>query len=274
MTTLWDATLALARILMQVRQGLATGGSTTTVVDTALDEPSNYFGTTYRPGTLWLDLATNVSKTITGYTFGASPTITFTPAQATPAPGAVVANDVYYAAPPDFPRYVLIQAINQALQELGPFPTVAEITAVADQQEYDSDDNAIFEEEIVSIELATSSAAPYDWMKIENWDQHELTKRTLVFDEGHEPDVAYTMRVTYLAAHAELSSDSGVVNRLVNPDLLKWQAACYAYQWKITHTKGDEDHWKQQFQYALTMTAKEKGRHPIQDRKRIRPAGW
>jgi hypothetical protein len=260
MTTLWDASLDLARVLTQVWNSTATGGTTTTVVDTAIDEPSNYFGTSTRNGTLWLDLTTDVTKVITGHT---TTTLTFSPAQATPTPGAVVAGNVYYAAPADFPRFVLFQSINAALQEIGRMPTVAEVTATIDQQEYDSDDNAIFENEIIKIELANDDSAPYNWTPHYNWKQVELTKRALVFAEGYVPDEANTMRITYLADHATLSTDAGVVNRIVNPNRLKWQAAVHALRWKIAHTKGDEDFFREAYAQAQVNALREAAKYPI-----------
>jgi hypothetical protein len=264
--TLWDATLDLAQILMQVYQGTATGGTTATVVDTSIDEPSNYFGTTNRNGTLWLDLATNASKAITGHT---TTTLTFTPAQT----NVVAANDVYYAAPPDFPRSILIQSVNQALMEMGPYPVTVEKTATIDQQEYDSDDDSVYEEHIIAIEIANDTTAPYNWTPMHNWRQEELTKRTLVFEQNYVPTHAFTMRITYLGNHSTLSTDAGIVNRLVKRERLKWQAAKYALLWKIQHTKGDEDHWKEMLQNAVAMAAKETARFPI-EYDDIKLANW
>ena len=88
MTTLFDATLALAKILTTVPEGTATGGGTTTLVDSSRTEPVDHFN----DGTIWFKSGNNIglSTKVTDYAANG----TFTHATL----GANVATDTYAAA--------------------------------------------------------------------------------------------------------------------------------------------------------------------------------
>lgn len=233
--TLFQATLDLARTLMNVWESAATGGSTTTVVDSSIFQPSNYFSDDGH-GTLWLKLATAASKVITGHT---TTTLTFTPAQA----GAVAAGNLYAAAPGTFPKWVLIQAINAAITEIGLLPYQKQVTAVADQESYTSSDDVVFAEHIIGVELANNSAAPYSWTQHGRWRQ-EITGSppalTLIFDESAIPANAYPMQIHYLAAHAEIKADSDTIHTAIAPERLRWEAAVHALRWRYQAVKQDD----------------------------------
>lgn len=230
MTTLFDATLYLARLATDVFEGTATGGDTNTLLDTANTKTATY----YDDGTLWLKLTTTVSKKITSHT--PAGTIDFTPAQT----GSIAAGNGYAAAP--MPRYVLIQAINRALQEYGKFPYQATKTAVADQQDYDSDDDAtIFTKEIVSVEVATSTTSPYYFQPHYRWEQLYIgSKLTLRFDEDTQPDGAYTMRITYLDHHPELDTDDDTIHPMIDLERLNWLAAVHVHRWNFERKHMDD----------------------------------
>lgn len=233
--TLFQATLDLARILMDVYESTATGGSTSTVVDSSIFQPSNHFSDDPK-GTLWLKLATVASKVITGHT---TTTLTFSPAQA----GAVVAGDRYAAAPGHYPKYALIQAINAALAEMGKLPYQAQITPTAEKETYTVSDNAVFAEEIIGVQIGNASTSPYAWMPHYRWRQ-EYTgtgpAMALIFDEGSEPQNTYPMLIYYRTIHPEVKLDSDVIHPSVHPDRLKWEAAVHALRWKYQRTKQDD----------------------------------
>lgn len=244
--TLFYATLDLARILMDVFESTATGGSTTTIVDTLMYQTAGWFSDAPY-GTAWLKLTTPASKIITGHTAG---TITFTPAQS----GAVAANDRYAAAPGIYPKAVLIQCINAALREMGKLPYQKDVTAVAAQESYTSSDDVAFGNEVYAVEFANSSSAPYHWTPHYRWTQKYVgSTLTLVFDEDTELQAAYKMRITYGSLHPEVWLDADVIHDLVAPDRLKWEAAVHALRWRYQRTKQDDP-----AQIALLNEAKEK----------------
>ena len=58
MTTLADATLAVARLCSEVVDGVATGGSATTLIDTLVTHPNDF----WNQGTIWLRSGNNIGK--------------------------------------------------------------------------------------------------------------------------------------------------------------------------------------------------------------------
>jgi len=127
MTTFYDLIKDLANHVGDVRNSLATGGSTTTLVDTTLIEPNDY----YNGGTLLIDQATPVAVRITDF---ASTTGTFTFSAITTA---VVSDIGYTAVHSRFPLDVLKRSINMALADIGDVMAVDEtLTLVADQERY------------------------------------------------------------------------------------------------------------------------------------------
>lgn len=129
MTTLVEAMLETARLVAPVVDGTATGGSTTTLVDTnRVEAPETFTG-----GILFMtsgDLSGNCYP-ITG--FGEN-TITI------PTVGVPVsAGDTYTAVPSGwFDKETLKQAIFYGLRQYGNIMLVDEsLTVVTDQSEYD-----------------------------------------------------------------------------------------------------------------------------------------
>jgi hypothetical protein len=228
--TYFEAQVDLARVLMDVWEGVATGGTTTTVIDTVLNYPDGYFSDNPR-GTLFLDLATDAVAVITGHS---SQTITFAPAQA----GAVAANDIYYAAPGVFPKHIIEQSVKMGLKRIGKIPFAKDVAAVVDQQEWDSDDDTVFTQDIVGVEFAANAAAPFNFTPHYRWNQYMLSsKKTLVFNEGALPTTTNNMRIFYLDDHEPLTSLDDEISSFVNPDRLTWTAAIHALRWRIQRIK-------------------------------------
>jgi len=224
--TFFDAQLDLAREIMDCWESVATGGSTTTVVDTALAYPDGYFSDQPR-GTLFLDLATRATKVITGHS---STTITFIPAQS----GDVAASDVYMAAPGIYPKYILEQSIKMALRTLGKIPFATDVTMVVDQEEWDNTDDEVFDEDIVAVEFASNAAQPFQWTSHYRWYQTMLDgTKTLIFNEGASPKSTNNMRVFYLADHPSLDDLDTEISSYIAPERLLWNAAIHALRWRL-----------------------------------------
>lgn len=121
MTTRAEMTLIVARTVSHVFDGVATGGTTTTVVDTSLAETLG----AYNSGTVWITQSGVVSsRTVT--TFGSN-TITFSPALT----NTVAAGQLYSVAPNDFPKSQLEQSILEVLEKLAILKVDSTATVVA-----------------------------------------------------------------------------------------------------------------------------------------------
>ena len=120
--TFYDALVEVAQQLASLRTGTATGGSTTTLIDTNLVDEDGFFD----DGFIFIDQATPVIAQITSF---AADTFTFTfPAISS----AVVAGVTYSAMDDKYPLDVLKRAVNQCLRhEIGQIMQVVEsLTAV------------------------------------------------------------------------------------------------------------------------------------------------
>lgn len=251
LTTLWDATLELARTLSQATEGTATGGNATTVVDTLRSEPNAYFN----GGTIWLCSGNNIGKSTTITTWDL-PTVTFT------HPTLTLLNavgDRYAVASKEYPRWELIQAVNDAIASMGHLPvTDITLTTVAHQEAYDL---AAATRDIKRVEIATNLTSPYDYQIQYHWREYE---GQLVFDTGFEPDSSsYPMRITYMGAHAALTADNNAISQYINMNSLKWRAAIHALRWKVSRTKGDEPWTLKLLNEALQNAEREEAKWPV-----------
>ena len=228
----FDATLDLARTLGDVFESTATGGTTETLVDTKIFQTSGFWSDDPR-GTLWLKLSTKASKQVTSHS---TTTVTFSPAQGS----VVAANDSYAIAPGIYPKYALEQAVKMGLKEIGRIPHETTHAAVANQESYTSDDNAVYDKEITGIEVANAASASFNWTPHYRWHQVPSTSRKLVYDEGTAPSSTNPVRVYYLDEHTEPTADTSVISTYINPERLRWAAAIHALRWRIQRTKQDD----------------------------------
>lgn len=228
MTTLAQLTLDVASYLARPYRGAATGGSTTTVVDSALNEPDDYF----TGGTIWLLSGNNAGKSAAITTWNnTTKTFTFAAMTLTNAAG-----NRYAAANLDYPRWLLIDAVNQALRAIGDLPKYdTSLTTVADQEAYTIPSGIGVP---YMLEIAVYTAAPYVYVPHYNW---RVRDGKIVFAPGAQPDESgYSMRITYRAPHAELVSDTDALDQLVHPERVKWHAIAYALRWMLSK-RGPDD---------------------------------
>lgn len=254
MTTLAGATLALSRVLGNTLEGVSTGGNATTLVDAAQSQPADFF----TGGTIWFLSGANAGKSAV-ITAWDPVTHTFTFA----APGGVcAAGNLYAAAPLDFPRYLLVQALNQALVSLGPALTFnTALVVVADQESYILPAGV---EHVVSVEIAQESTAPYLYQPHYHWTEDAGALR---FDTDLAPGlgvVGYKLRLGYIPySITALALDADLVSPALHPDLLSWLAAVHALRWRVSRQGGDEPWWNTRLNEALLRAEQERSAHPV-----------
>jgi hypothetical protein len=219
---LFDALYSLAFVLQDFVRSTATSGSNTTLIDTvARFEGDDFFDN----GTLFIVSGNNADKApVISNWWNASKTFTI------PDQGAAcAAGDIYAAIPKDFPKGLLVEAINQALVDIGQLPkTDATLTTVSAQEEYDLPTGV---DEVKRVEIAHSLVTPYNYVPNVNWIERE---GKLVFDTDYEPNTdGYKMRLSYNVDHAAVSADSDTIDDLIHPKLLTWTAAVYALRWRL-----------------------------------------
>lgn len=251
-TTLFQATLALAKILGEVIEGDTTAtGTVTTLIDTGLSRfPVGFFTN----GLLWIqegDLA-NTLLTITAFTPN-SGTLTF--ATQASAPGSA---KLYAAMPNIVSQYELRLAINQALTALGQVPTQnTSLTTVADQQAYTLPAGV---SRINKVEVTYDSTAPKQWQLNSHWQE---IGGEIVFDYGYQYGTAgYTIRLSYMADHAFLDDLTDEINSNIHINVVKWAALLELAKVKLFTSPSDK-RWTNSALVAQDALAKARKRHPI-----------
>lgn len=237
MTTFYDLIKELANLIGDTRQGAATGGSVTTLVDTTLIESDGV----YNGGTLFIELSPPVTPRITTwtqstYTF-AFPTLAAGPSSGTP----------YTVVSHKYPLDVLKKAVNQALAEVGSIMDVDEtLTIVADQERYTIPATA--SNDIRRVELGTVNEG--------EWDIHYYWKvegGQLRFLAYAPSDTSQTVRLHFVKQHAALSALDDELDEQVDRRLLLALAAKFAYLWRNIKSKRDEVDGMTMLNYFLSQ---------------------
>lgn len=264
--TLFTATLALARLLAEVADGTATGGTTATLLDTSRTEPDSYF----TGGVIWFRSGLNINKSaaITGWT---NSTGTF--AFATQTAACAVGN-LYSACAVDYSKDALINAINQAQRAIGAIPQQNTALTTVDQQLEYTLPAGVYN--VLRVEIAINTTAPIHYTTHYNWSEAE---GKLVFDPGCEPDGdGYTIRVTYAPTPTEYDDDTDTISDLIPLELLVKTAAAEALRWRLARTGGQDDAIRRQYEQAQLDLVQARAAHPIRpdipQRRDQHFAGW
>jgi len=194
MTTLADATLALAGELGGLFDGQAGAGCTTTTLD---DENLRVKAGSLQYGSLWFKTGNlvGVSLPISLHSAGK---LTFPQQGKAPTLG-----DLYSVLPPRFPLHLLRRSVNQALQDIPKFTKFyndASFVTVAEQQEYTLPTGI---SDLVMVEVARWTAAPWAWEESLHW--RETAGGKLRFIYGWQPMLAgYRIQLSYNIKHPRL----------------------------------------------------------------------
>jgi hypothetical protein len=222
MTTLFDAKLDLAQLLMRVKHSKATQlGVAGQLIDSTRVEPGDYFFRTLSNGGIIFFKESSDSREIIDFVDGV---FAFTPANVT-----IVVGDRYAASPVDWEFNELTEAINMGLEDLGEesgIPQIDEtLDIVADQHIYTLPAGVY---NVKQVHMVLDDTAPEDWTERHmSWDE---VAGDLVLDQGSAPAWGDNIKLVYCAPHAAVVDDDDVISPYVNPMLLKWASAVYALE--------------------------------------------
>lgn len=204
--------LLISRAVQETIDSTATGGTVSTLIDTYLKQQAGYFDR----GTLWITRgtpSTTVMKEITS--FGDN-TVTFSPAEATPTPGAIVSGNAYAIAAPKFDKKTMLQAINQALAARK-YPVYdTSLTTVEGQEDYTLPAGV---SDIRTVEIAQEASAPYGYVRNRKWRE---AGGLLIFIGGSISS-GRLIRILYAGTPAAVTESSTMPYSL-DIERLKWAA--------------------------------------------------
>lgn len=237
--------LQLTHVLQQLyrrlngKVTLATGGSTTTAIDTKLSDElaDSNEDDVYNGGTLiviedagGLNAAPEGEfSRITDYV-ASTTTITCSPALT----AAIASGDRILVAMTDFPLYDMIEVVNDALKNLGDIPlTNSSITTAANQTEYTLP-VALKGEQLLDVEMQgiTTDSNDNQYMRLPNWKVVPAapgTAGTLVL-----PQLAsgYLIRLTYAGKHPRVDAFDDYISEYFHPELVHAAVFAHALQWR------------------------------------------
>lgn len=241
--TLFDLVYRTARELGILHEAQATGGSTTTIVDTSnRTEASDY----WNGGTAF------ITKDAGGA--GAAPEEQYNrisdfdngTATITVSPGftvAVDAGDYYAVADKRFPMNILIQMVNGALDDLGRIPVTdtSSITIASSQTEY-SLPAACPADGLrkVYIQNRTDDANDNQWTEVFNWMiEVEATGTAPTLILPYQYATGYDLKLVYISRHPQLFGYSDKLSEAIPIERVVYQAAYLALNWWKNHYHQD-----------------------------------
>lgn len=216
--TLFDITYRVASKLGIVREGVATGGTTATILDTNdRTEEDDY----WNGGSAWIlyDAAGAGAAPEKEYgvisDFANTGGVVTIRTALTTAPAA---GDRYAVGKVRYPMWLLIQKINEAVEGIGEYPVVdkATITTAGSQTEYDLPGAANRNLLNVFIQTSTDTNA-YGWHKIFGWTVERTAIGTAdLLMLPYQPPTGKLLLLEYGDVHPQLRASSDELSETVH----------------------------------------------------------
>ena len=214
--TLSQAMLYLAKTLGGVEEGVATGGSTSYLIDTNRREQAEYWA----GGTLFCLSGSNAGSVDIVRQYDEAGKI-----YVDTKTSAFTAGNRYALAPPKFPKHKLRMAINNALISVRVLSVDDTLTTEADKEVYVLPAGV---RNILRVEIASNISEPYHYRMSYGW--YEIDGNLCFRADVMPRTDGYPIKITYLSPHSEVINDDDKISDGVNIDWLRWSSAVWAYR--------------------------------------------
>lgn len=241
MATLFDLTHQLARLLGVVTEGAATGGSTTTIVDTVERTEADDF---WNLGTAWIlydaggaGAAPQGEYSVISDFTASSDTITLRSTLS----AAVAAGDRYAVAGIRYPLQLLSQKINEVLTTIPIQKDDITTITIADGQTEYSLPSDVWDLKEVWAQTNTDDSNDTRPEKLYDWDMQKSatgTANKLVLGRQFSTDTI--LKLVYLTDHQVLRSASDKLDTTIHVNRVLYDAAVRCLLWYKTKV-GDSD---------------------------------
>lgn len=201
-----DILLRVYDDLGELRYGLATGGSTTTLVDSGLGGSDN----DWNEGTVFVVEADAAAPEgeyaeVTDYT-SSSGTLTFSSSGIDGISAAPASADEYALASSDYPLDKMRAVVNRALVNIFVPNTDESLTTAANRKEYTIP--SVANDALRRVYISQVSTANNEgWVEMFNW-RHELG--ILIFRQ--QPVTGQTIKLVYMNAHVRMAANSDTLS--------------------------------------------------------------
>jgi hypothetical protein len=232
----------------------ATGGSTTTIVDTKRTEADD----TWNAGTAFAVDQMDFRR-ITDYALSGT-LITVSPAW-----GSAIANgDRYALAKKRYPMDTMVQMVNRALQEMGTLlvTDTASVVTVGDQAEYDLPVEVSYDLRQVWVQGDTDNALNNRWVMLHNWEVQQGDiglGNTLVLSQRW--DAGRALKLVYTGKHPNVFAPSDEISESIYLDRVVATTVVNCLNWR--YQKTNDATVLQQLNTAKQAQAEANARYPI-----------
>jgi len=253
--TLSNLTYELAVELGTVYEGEATGGTTTTLIDTNdLTQADDY----WNEGTVWiLDDAGGASAApegeyakISDFDNGTS-TVTHGTLTAAPAAG-----DRYAIAKKTYTLYTMIQAINRALRNINiEYTDTTTIDTAASQTEYTLPAIAAMDLRQVFLQTKTGDADDNRWVEIFDWYIQKTatgTQEELILPRQYT--TSRDVKLVYMAPHGKLYDYNDKLDESVHMERVIFRAAWMIMNTEVQQTRSQDPYLVESREYYKSLT--------------------
>jgi len=260
--TLFNAVLETARLVADLRLGVASSGSTTTIVDLNRLEDADYFKggvafiTTNASGTAapegeFARITASSSSTIT---VGGNPVFSV----------AVAASDIYAVSVGRFSLDSLIGAVNTALSGIKiPAVNSTAITTADNQTEYTLPTGVTRNNlRQVHYQLITDDSNDNQWRELRNWEVISQTGTTADLLVIPQLSSSHAIRLDYVTTHAVLTNSTQTIDKYVHLDRIKFAAAKHLFVNEIAWSD-NYDQGQNMANYFANEAEKAVQEHPI-----------
>lgn len=257
---LFDLVWKVVVELGTAKTGKATGGSTTTLIDTnALRLVENDY---YNEGTLFILKAGSAApekefSKIKDFTQTSKTVEVYDALTAAPASG-----DTYGIANRRFPLYLVVEKINNALYMDGYIPGEDQsITTVAGQTEYTLPVGASRDLRQVLVQTNDDSDMNL-WTQVVNFDvQKTATGTQDVLVLAYELEAGRTLWLRYAKQHDELRIAGADLDEVIHPDRVVYAACAELLRWYRDKTR--LRHLSDTINYLDAKATRAKDLHPL-----------
>lgn len=239
MANLFDLTLDLARLLEIVAEGVATGGNTTTIVDTVERTQDDDY---WNGGAAWITYDSAGAGAAPQGEYGyisdfANSTKTITLRDALTA--AVASGDRYAVSTPRYPLYILIQKINEVLNVIEKTDT-STVTIASDQLEYSLPTDCMNLKQ-VWIQTNSDDSDANGWEVIHDWyEQKTATGTANLLVLRRQFSASHAVKLVYEPYHATLRVAADKLDEGINAKQVVHDAAVRCVLWRKARV-GDSD---------------------------------
>ena len=239
-----DAVRDILSELGQLTEGVATGGTTASVVDTLLGGTDD----DWNGGTVIITRNVSSAATPPEGQFGIVTDYTASTAGISVAAGtfttAPAAGDIYGVSTSYYPLRQVIRGLNRALSAMGDIPLtdIATLTTAVAQTEYTY---AVAWKRRppfrVDIQGKLDDTNDYQWKEINWWEYVPATAgSTGLLILKQQPPTGYLLRIWYLSPHPNVEAYSDIIYEGFHPELVVWKSVYEVLIWQHGRSQGTD----------------------------------